>query len=177
MKRYSTYRPSSGTITPVSNLRRAQHLVDTTGDYPLEVGLAIWAGLIGVISLLWDPPSSSLAQLPDGLDTTWAIVMMVGSAATGYGLRVRSNSPAIANAMFLFAVSFAVYSITVITISGWTRGGAVGGLTITLSVVCYLRSRRLRELWKILLAEGERLHRAESGPVLGGADDSGNGSS
>lgn len=159
-------------MTPVSNLRRAQHLVDVTGDYPLEVGLAIWAGCVGFISLLWDPPSSSLAQLPDGLDTTWAIIMLVGAAATAYGLRLRANSPAIANAMFLFAIAFAVYSITVVVIGGWSTGGAVAGLTATLSIVCYLRSRRLRELWKILLAEGERLHRTGTMPVLDQNDSS-----
>lgn len=161
-------------MTPVGNLRRAQHLVEVTGDYPLEVGLAIWAGCIGLVSLIWDPPSTSLAQLPDVLDTTWAITMLAASAATAYGLRTRRNSPAIATAMFLFAVSFAVYSITVISISGWTSAGAVGGLTSTLAVVCYLRSRRLRELWKILLAEGERLHRTGNMPVLDQKNDSSN---
>lgn len=146
-------------MTPVSNLQRAQHLVEVTGDYPLEVGLAIWAAGIGLTSLLFGTPSGSLAQLPSALDTTWAIVMLLGAASTAYGLYVRLISPAIANAMFLFSVAFAVYSITVAVYNGWDTGGAVSGLTAVLTVVCYLRSRRLRELWKILLDEGERLHR------------------
>lgn len=162
MKRFSTIGQSSGTIGPVSNARRAQYLVDVTGDYPLEVGLAVWAGLVGLITLIWDPPSSSLAQLPAALDTTWAIVMLAGASATTYGLWARTVSPALSNAMFLFSMAFAVYSVTVVAVSGWSSGGAVGGLTSTLAVVCYLRSRRLRELWKILLAEGERLHRKET---------------
>jgi hypothetical protein len=166
MKRFIIHPASSGRMRDMNSLQRVQHLVGVTGDYPLEVGLAIWAGCVGFVSLLWDPPSSSLAQLPNVLDTTWAVVMLVGSVATAYGLWVRLMSPAIANAMFLFSVAFAAYSVTVISISGWSSGGAVGGLTTTLSVVCYLRSRRLRELWKILLAEGEKLHRTGSLPVV-----------
>lgn len=166
MKRFHEQVALSGRIAPVGNFRRLRLLADVTGDYPLEVGLAVWACLVGLITLIWDPPSSSLAQLPNALDTTWALVMLAGAGATVYGLHARRISPALANAMFLFSIAFSVYSITVIAISGWSSGGAVGGLTITLSIVCYLRSRRLRELWKILLAEGERLHRTGSIPQV-----------
>lgn len=156
--RRSTHSAISGTVEPVSIIRRAQRLAELTGDFPLEVGLAAWATVVGLTTLLWDPPSSSLARLPHALDTTWGIALLVGAAATGYGLWARNFSAAISNAMFLFAIAFAVYSVTVTSISGWTSGGAVSGLTMTLAVVCYLRSRRLRELWKILLAEGRRLN-------------------
>jgi hypothetical protein len=151
---------------PMDKDGKVQHLVEVTGDYPLEVGLATWAGGIGVVTLFTDPPSTSLAQLPPVLDAGWAITMIVGSALMSWGLYRRNISEAIANAMFLFSMAFAVYSITVIGTGAWQSSGAVGALTGVLAVVCYFRSRRLRELWRILLEEGERLHRTGSIPVV-----------
>lgn len=170
MKRRDTYRNTSGNMTPVSNLQRVRHLVDVTGDYPLEVGLAVWAAGIGITSLTVGTPSGSLSKLPSPLDTGWAIIMLVAAFSTAYGLRTRLVSPAIANSMFLFCIAFAAYSITVSVVNGWATGGAVAGLTAVLSVVCYLRSRRLRDLWKILVAEGERLHNTGSIPKIEGSE-------
>lgn len=153
MKHSDTYRTTSGNMDRVGTIARFRRAIDIMGDYPLEVGLGTWAGTIGLITAFYDPPSSSLAALPHSIDLVWALTMVTASVSTAYGLWTRNTGPAIANAMFLFAAAFTAYAITVSVVGGWKTSGAVAGLTAVLAVVCYIRSRRLRQLWKILIEE------------------------
>lgn len=153
MKHNDTYRTTSGSMDSVGNIARFRRAIDITGDYPLEVGLCVWAGSIGLVTAFFDPPSSSLEALPHSLDLAWALTMVIAAGTTIYGLWTRNVGPAIANAMFLFASAFTAYSITVSVVGGWRTSGAVAGLTAVLAIVCYVRSRRLRQLWKILIEE------------------------
>lgn len=136
---------------------RMHRMPDVVGDYPLEAGLAVWGFFIGAITLIDLPPSGALAALPGNLDRAWGVAMTIGAISVVFGLLRRQISPAIANAMVLFAVVFAVYAIAVLQRTGFAQGGAVAGLTAMLAAVCFLRARRLRLLWKVLLQEANRL--------------------
>lgn len=139
-----------------------QRLPQVVGNYPLEAGLAAWGIFIGISSVLTSPigapPSGALTVLPPLLGFGWSVLMVLGSLNLVVALSIPRlrRSPMVARSMFLYGTVFLVYAIAIEVNTGFIKGGAVAGLMLMLGVVCFLRSRYLRRVYEVLVAEAHR---------------------
>ena len=138
-------------------------IAEVIGEYPFCVGLTTWGIVVGPLTILDHAPSASMADLPKGVQVSWALAIFISAASMLAGLIMRRNSLLIVRALVLFATTFSVYGVTVIFTAGWGRGGGTASLMLIFAVVCLIRSRYLREHFKILSDEACRKHSPNGG--------------
>lgn len=114
------------------------------GENPLEVGLITWATFAGLNAVTSGAPSNALRSLPDPLEYTWAVLMIVAAVTVGVALWKRLDH-IVASGMYLFAATLVSYSLAVLGSTGWSRGATVAVLLFILGTVCFLRGWWLKE--------------------------------
>jgi hypothetical protein len=115
------------------------------GENPLEVGMIAWGAFAGLNAALGEPPSNALKALPFVLQAVWAAMMFIAGLIVAGGLKAQRDR-IVASGMYLFASTMAVYALTVITTSGYAKGGAVASFLLIISVVCFIRGWWLKEV-------------------------------
>lgn len=125
-------------------------------QYPLEVGMVLWGTVLGINVAIGNPPSTALRELPDSMETAWAILMVLSSVVTVVGLTTRLRST-IASGMQAFGCILAAYGAAVMAVTPWERGGTVTGFLFIMGGVCLIRGWWLKEEEAALIKEHERL--------------------
>jgi hypothetical protein len=115
----------------------------TIAEYPLEVGLSIWGLFAWINTVTGTPPSNSLRSLPDGVQTLWAVLMIVATLTVAFGLSLRKS--AIGRGMYLFGTTLTAYAAAIFGLTGWHSGGATGSFLLMIGLVSFLRGWWLKE--------------------------------
>lgn len=129
--------------------RKLPHAI---GEYGFEMGLVIWAATIVANILTGLSPSVSLQALPDELEFTWAVMMIIAGSSVAFGIASRRLG-VIASGLYLFATTLVAFSVAVIGASSWDRAGATAGFFLTVGCVCLLRGWWLKEQEAALIKE------------------------
>lgn len=132
--------------------RRLPHAI---AQFPLECALTLWGFTVGAKALLGSPPSVALQELPNALETLWAILMVSAAIITLVGLVTRLAS-FLASGIQAFGLTMASFGCAVIAIGGFQRGGAVTGLLLLIGAVCLIRGWFLKEEENARVRESER---------------------
>lgn len=127
----------------------------TIAQFPLEVGMIVWGFLAGLNVAFGAAPSNALRQLPDYLETTWAVLMVSAAGVTLSGLITRMRWP-IASGMQAFGAILGSYGAAVMAASGWNRGGAIAGFLFIIGAVCLIRGWWLKEEEAARIKENQR---------------------
>lgn len=126
------------------------------GEYPFCIGLVVWGTTVGTLTLLDIAPSSTLAELPRSLQIAWGVAISVSSLATIIGLILRRHSLLMVRALMLYATTFVIYGITIVSTVGFRRGGGTTLLMFVIAGVCLIRSRYLLEHFTVLYAANQQ---------------------
>lgn len=133
--------------------RRA--LPQVIGQNPLEIGLCVWGAVAAVNMASGSAPSNALQELPDGLETLWAVLMFLASVTVLFGLTI-NRFALIASGMYLFATTLLAFSFAILDASGWHRGGTIAAFLSIVGTVCLLRGWWHKEQESALLKEMAR---------------------
>jgi len=127
-------------------------------EYALESGMVVWGIYISIKVLTVGPMNPSLSELPMLAQSIWALMMMLGSATILIGMSVRRLDTIVARGLYLISTALVAYSVSVIAIGGWARGGTVAAFVFTIGCVCCLRGWWLRDREQALIQEIIRDH-------------------
>lgn len=133
----------------------------TVGQYPLEIGLAVWGFVAGVNLALGSAPSAALRVLPDGMEQAWAVLMTIAALTVTIGMIMRRLAT-MATGMYLFATILLAYAAAIISSAGWHRGGTVTALLGAFGIVSLLRGWWLKEQEAALVKEIARTRPKDS---------------
>lgn len=131
------------------------------GEYALEAVLVLWSITVGLNVATNKSPSVSLQALPDGLETVWAVLMMIAGVTVAFGI-VSQRHGTMASGMYLFATTLMAFAAAVIGASTWDRAGATASLFFLVGCASLLRGWWLKEQESALIKEIVRTRRKET---------------
>lgn len=120
-------------------------------EYPLELGLSIWAAVSGLALLLGVSDPVSIAEtLPMLLQQLWGVALTLSGATMGIGLMRRSYGTILPLGMRLLAPASLVYGVSIFYWGGVERAIPAGPLLVVIALLCWLRAWWLAKREQIL---------------------------
>lgn len=108
------------------------------GENPLGIAMTTWGLFTGINMATGSAPSKALSALPDGLETMWGVMMVLGAVVTSFSIAFERDVTQ-ATGLYLFACTNITYSVAIIALSGWERGGQIGAFLMIMGIICFLR--------------------------------------
>lgn len=122
--------------------------------------MILWGTLLAINVVAGNPPSNALRELPDPMEMSWAILMVLASLVTLIGLWTHIRST-MASGMQAFGCILGAYAAAVMAVTPWSRGGTVAGFLFIIGGVCLIRGWWLKEEEAAQIKENIRLSDTE----------------
>lgn len=104
-------------------------------EYPLATGISVWAVAMGVLTLYGVAPSRTINALEHWQAIGWAIGVITASVTTFWGLFISRKVLTVARGMYLHVMTFAIYSLSIVAVTGFSNGGALASFLLIMAAV------------------------------------------